>query len=214
MPEHRSRLTESRDRVRTSRGRRREVSRDDRDLPAAARLEPSARAVRQAPAHASRRREAALHPGRDPRALGDVLADLTAQPGGTRRWRSTTCSHVGRGRRRGHRAAHRAGRLRGRRADGPGDSTAWAKQLQLMRAQILSEIVRGSPERGSRRSASSGRTSPPGNGVPERFQGVVRAIPTAEAGEISVTEPAVQRLRSALLRLVATLDLIGSRAPE
>ena len=67
------------------------------------------------------------------------------------------------------------------------DSTAWAQAAAADARRTSSpRSSGGSPMRGCRSSASSGRTFPPGNGVPERFQGVVRAIPTAEARQILV----------------------------
>ena len=82
-------------------------------------------------------------PGRDPRGIGDVLTDATRQAGWepqlaredlVRQW------------------ADVAGAATDVYALGvilvQCDSTAWAKQLQLMRAQILSEIVRRHPAAG------------------------------------------------------------------
>ena len=131
------------------------------------------RAVHAGPRPARRRRRArAISPAR----LGwdTQLAQQDVRPG------------VGRGRRRRHRRPHPSRSAFSRAAlTVQADSTAWAKQLQLMRAaHPLGDRPAGSPTRGSRPSASSGRTPPPGNGVPERFQGVVRAIPTAEQGKI------------------------------
>ncbi|MGX5769929.1 DUF721 domain-containing protein [Microbacterium trichothecenolyticum] len=112
-------------------------------------LEPSARSYRK------RRRRTAdddnipFAPGRDPRGVGDVLADLTREAGWdpqlaredvVRAWDQVagedTAKHT-------RPVAFSDGTLTIR-----ADSTAWAKQLQLMRAQILSEIVRRYPEAG------------------------------------------------------------------
>ncbi len=88
-------------------------------------------------------------PGRDPKGLGDVMADLTrregwdtalAQQDVVRTWGEVagadTASHT---------------RPVGF-ADGvltvQADSTAWAKQLQIMRSQILTELLRRYPEAG------------------------------------------------------------------
>lgn len=88
-------------------------------------------------------------PGRDPRGLGDVVADLTkregwdaplAQQDVVRTWSEVagedTAAHT-----------HPVGF-----ADGvltvQADSTAWAKQLQLMRSQILTELLLRYPEAG------------------------------------------------------------------
>jgi predicted nucleic acid-binding Zn ribbon protein len=87
--------------------------------------------------------------GRDPRGVGDVLADLTRTAGWNsalaredlvRTWGDVagadTAQHT-------RPVALDAGMLTVQT-----DSTAWAKQLQLMRAQILSEIIRRFPEAG------------------------------------------------------------------
>ncbi len=87
--------------------------------------------------------------GRDPRGVGDVLSDLTRQSGWdpqlaredvVRTWDEVagadTAQHT-------RPAAFVDGVLTVQ-----ADSTAWAKQLQIMRAQILSEIVRRYPEAG------------------------------------------------------------------
>jgi predicted nucleic acid-binding Zn ribbon protein len=88
-------------------------------------------------------------PGRDPRGVGEVLADLAGQSGWgpalaredlIRQWDEVAGSDN---------AAHT--RPIGL-ADGTltvqCDSTAWAKQLQLMRRHILTEVVRRFPEAG------------------------------------------------------------------
>lgn len=61
------------------------------------------------------------------------------------------------------------------------DSTAWAKNLQFMRATILTEIGRRYPEAGVENLRFIGPDVPPGNGVPESFQDGARAIPTGRA---------------------------------
>ena len=66
------------------------------------------------------------------------------------------------------------------------DSTAWATQLRLMRTQIVTEIASRFPGAGIETIRFQGRTPPPGNGVPERFQGVVHAILTAEKAKRSL----------------------------
>jgi predicted nucleic acid-binding Zn ribbon protein len=87
--------------------------------------------------------------GRDPRGVGDVLADLTRQAGWepqlSRADLSRTWSEVA--------GAETAQHTRPVALDAglltvQADSTAWAKQLQLMRAQVLSEILRRFPEAG------------------------------------------------------------------
>ncbi len=88
-------------------------------------------------------------PGRDPHGLGDVVADLTRQSGWdaqlaredvVRTWAEVSGEETSRHTRP---VAFSDGILTIQ-----ADSTAWAKQLQLMRAQILSEIVRRFPEAG------------------------------------------------------------------
>jgi predicted nucleic acid-binding Zn ribbon protein len=87
--------------------------------------------------------------GRDPRGVGDVLADLTRQAGWepqlaradlSRTWEvvagAETAQHT------------RPVALDGGMLTVQADSTAWAKQLQLMRAHVLSEIIRRFPEAG------------------------------------------------------------------
>ena len=113
-------------------------------------LEPSARSFRKRRRRYEDDENAPVHPGSRPArrrrcALGPHPRGglgHAARPRGRR-------PRVGRGGRRGHRA----------RTPGPvafsegtltvqADSTAWAKQLQLMRAHILSEIVRRFPDAG------------------------------------------------------------------
>lgn len=87
--------------------------------------------------------------GRDPRGVGDVLSDLTRTAGWdsalaredlVRTWDDVAGEETARHTRP---VALDAGMLTVQ-----ADSTAWAKQLQLMRAHILSEIVRRFPEAG------------------------------------------------------------------
>ncbi len=88
-------------------------------------------------------------PGRDPKGVADVLADLTRNAGWdsqlaredvVRTWAEVagenTAQHT-------TPVAFTEGTLTVQ-----ADSTAWAKQLQLMRSQILSEIVQRFPEAG------------------------------------------------------------------
>jgi predicted nucleic acid-binding Zn ribbon protein len=113
-------------------------------------LEPSARSFRR------KRRERKTSDehepftaGRDPRGVGDVLADLTRQSGWdsqlaredvVRSWDAVAGVDTARHTRP---VAFTDGTLTVQ-----ADSTAWAKQLQIMRAQILSEIVRRYPDAG------------------------------------------------------------------
>ena len=92
---------------------------------------------------------APFSPGRDPRGVGDVLSDLTRTAGWNsalaredlvRTWDDVAGEETAKHTRP---VALDAGMLTVQ-----ADSTAWAKQLQLMRAQILSEIVRRFPEAG------------------------------------------------------------------
>ena len=109
------------------------------------------------PTHRTRRRRrpvtddenAPFTPGRDPHGLGDVVADLTRAAG----WNSQLAredlvlqwEQVA-----GEETARHASPV----ALGDGvltvqcDSTAWARQLTLMRATIVTEIVRRFPEAG------------------------------------------------------------------
>lgn len=113
-------------------------------------LDPSPRALR-------RRRRARdvdeahqpFAPGRDPKGVADVLADLTRQAGWepqlaredvVRTWNEVAGENTAQHTRP---VAFDRGILTVQ-----ADSTAWAKQLQLMRAHILSEIVRRYPEAG------------------------------------------------------------------
>lgn len=113
-------------------------------------LEPSARAFRRRRKRGGDDEEhQPFTSGRDPRGVGDVLADLTRESGWeaqlaredvVRLWADVagvdTAKHT-------EPVAFGDGVLTVR-----ADSTAWAKQLQLMRAHILSEIVRRFPEAG------------------------------------------------------------------
>lgn len=88
-------------------------------------------------------------PGRDPRGIGDVLSALTQASGWepqlaredlVRTWHDVAGADT---------AAHtRPVALDAGTLTVQADSTAWAKQLQLMRAHILSEILRRFPEAG------------------------------------------------------------------
>jgi len=113
-------------------------------------LEPSARS-----SYRKRRRRTEdddnipFAPGRDPKGVGDVLADLTREAGWNsqlaredvvRAWDEVAGADTARHTRP---VAFSEGTLTVQ-----ADSTAWAKQLQLMRAHILSEIVRRFPEAG------------------------------------------------------------------
>ncbi|MEZ3161831.1 DciA family protein [Microbacterium sp. BWT-B31] len=113
-------------------------------------LEPSARGVRR-----RRRRyesdddNAPFTSGRDPRGLDDVLAALTREAGWNpqlaredvvRTWNEVAGEDTARHTRP---VAFTDGTLTVQ-----ADSTAWAKQLQLMRAHIMTEIVRRYPEAG------------------------------------------------------------------
>lgn len=111
-------------------------------------LPPSARAFRR-----RKKREddenVPFAPGRDPKGVGDVLADLTRTAGWdsqlaredvVRTWSEVAGADTSQHTRP---VAFSEGTLTVQ-----ADSTAWAKQLQLMRAQILSEIVRRFPEAG------------------------------------------------------------------
>mgnify|MGYP005817375987 CR=1 FL=1 len=113
-------------------------------------LEPSAKSWRK-----RRRRPAEddenmpFAPGRDPRGVGDVLAQLTREAGWDTQlaredvvlaWSEVAGEDTARHTKP---VAFSQGTLTVR-----ADSTAWAKQLQLMRSHILSEIVRRFPEAG------------------------------------------------------------------
>ena len=114
-------------------------------------LEPSARAFRRRRRRSDRTDDENLPfaPGRDPRGVGDVLSDLTREAGWNsqlaredvvRAWAEVAGEDTARHTRP---VAFSEGTLTVQ-----ADSTAWAKQLQLMRSHILSEIVRRFPEAG------------------------------------------------------------------
>ena len=150
-------------------------------------------------------------PGRDPKALGDVIDGLTSQLG----WTAPLAQHevlASWAEIAGEETAQHTepiaiedGVLQVRC-----ESTAWATQLRLMRTATRHRDRSSVPRaRRSRRSASKGRTPPPGKGVPDRFQGVVHAIPTAEKANRSLRP--CHRLRSALPACGRRSDLIGLR---
>lgn len=113
-------------------------------------LDPSPRAARR------RRRRAEqdddklpFAPGRDPKGLGDVLGDLTRQSGWDSQlaredlvlqWEEVTGAET---------ARHaRPVALDGGLLTVQCDSTAWAKNLQLMRGEIVTQLIRRFPEAG------------------------------------------------------------------
>jgi predicted nucleic acid-binding Zn ribbon protein len=112
-------------------------------------LEPSARSARKRRRRYEGDENAPFTPGRDPRGFGDVLADLTREEGWdtqlaredvVRAWSEVAGDDTA-----GHTrpVAFSEGTLTVQ-----ADSTAWAKQLQLMRSHILSEIIRRFPDAG------------------------------------------------------------------
>lgn len=112
-------------------------------------LEPSARSFRKRRRRTADDENEPFTPGRDPRGMGDVLAQLTREAGWdkelaredvVRAWSDVAGEDTARHTRP---VAFSEGTLTVQ-----ADSTAWAKQLQLMRAHILSEIVRRFPEAG------------------------------------------------------------------
>jgi len=112
-------------------------------------LEPSARAYRKRRRRGNDDENAPFTPGRDPKGVADVLADLTRDAGWdsqlaredvVRTWAEVAGEDTARHTRP---VAFTQGTLTVQ-----ADSTAWAKQLQLMRSQILSEIVQRFPEAG------------------------------------------------------------------
>jgi predicted nucleic acid-binding Zn ribbon protein len=112
-------------------------------------LEPSARSYRKRRRRGPDDENVPFTPGRDPRGVADVLAALTRDAGWdsqlaredvVRTWSEVAGEDTARHTRP---VAFTEGTLTVQ-----ADSTAWAKQLQLMRAQILSEIVRRFPEAG------------------------------------------------------------------
>lgn len=109
-------------------------------------LQPSARGKRRV-RRTVEDENAPFAPGRDPRGVGDVLSALTREVGWdpqlaredlVRQWADVagadTAGHT-------HPVALTDGTLTVQC-----DSTAWAKQLQLMRSHILSEILRRFPD--------------------------------------------------------------------
>ncbi|MFH8251792.1 DUF721 domain-containing protein [Microbacterium sp. B2969] len=112
-------------------------------------LEPQARPFRRRRRAQPDDEHAPFTPGRDPRGVADVLSDLTRESGWesqlaredvVRTWAEVAGADTARHTRP---VAFLDGTLTVQ-----ADSTAWAKQLQLMRAQILSEILRRFPEAG------------------------------------------------------------------
>jgi len=113
-------------------------------------LEPSARTARRRKKRAAEADDKQpFTPGRDPRGVGDVMADLTRQAGWDSQlaredlvlqWAQVT----------GEETARHADPVA--LADGlltvQCDSTAWAKNLHLMRAQILTQLIRHFPDAG------------------------------------------------------------------
>jgi len=113
-------------------------------------LEPSPRAARR------KRRRAVddddkmpFAPGRDPKGLGDVLSALTRQSGWDTQlakedlvlqWEQVTGSETAR---HAHPVALSDGLLTVQC-----DSTAWAKNLQLMRGEIVTQLMRHFPDAG------------------------------------------------------------------
>jgi predicted nucleic acid-binding Zn ribbon protein len=88
-------------------------------------------------------------PGRDPRGLGDIVAEVTREAGWDshlaqedvlRRWSEVAGEQT---------AAHALPvALEGGVLTVQCDSTAWAKQLSLLRAEIVTRIVRHHPDAG------------------------------------------------------------------
>ncbi|MDE0546289.1 DUF721 domain-containing protein [Microbacterium sp. C7(2022)] len=112
-------------------------------------LAPSARTFRKKRRRTEDDENVPFAAGRDPRGIGDVIGDLTRQSGWdkelaredvVRAWAEVAGVETAE---RTRPVAFTDGTLTVQ-----ADSTAWAKQLQLMRAHILSEIVRRFPEAG------------------------------------------------------------------
>ncbi|MFB8387987.1 DUF721 domain-containing protein [Microbacterium sp. NPDC055910] len=110
-------------------------------------LEPSARTFRRKKRRSGDDEHEPFTPGRDPHGLGDVLSAMTREAGWdsqlaredvVRAWDEVAGADTARHTRP---VAFQEGTLTVQ-----ADSTAWAKQLQLMRSHILSEIVRRFPE--------------------------------------------------------------------
>jgi predicted nucleic acid-binding Zn ribbon protein len=112
-------------------------------------LEPAPYRKRRRAARTSSDEDQPFTAGRDPRGVGDVLSDLTRQAGWepqlaradlARTWETVAGEDT---------ARHtRPVALDGGMLTVQADSTAWAKQLQFMRAHVLSEIIRRFPEAG------------------------------------------------------------------
>ena len=146
-------------------------------------LEPSARSFRKKRRRADDDENAPFTAGRDPRGLGDVIAALTRDSGWNaqlaredvvRTWNEVAGADTAgtrvRSRLRTEHSPFKPTRRPGR------SSSSSCVRTSSRRSSA------GSRMPGSRASVSSGRTSPRGNGVPEPFQGAVRAIPTADRG--------------------------------
>ena len=132
------------------------MSDDEAELPESVATYLRLRGLEPSPFRKKRRKRrvddgdnAPFSPGRDPRGLGDVLSALTQTAGWepqlaredlVRTWHDVAGDDT---------AAHtRPVALDAGMLTVQADSTAWAKQLQLMRAHILSEIIRRFPEAG------------------------------------------------------------------
>jgi len=112
-------------------------------------LDPSARSFRRRRRRTPDDEHQPFTAGRDPHGVGDVLTALTRDSGWNpqlaredvvRTWDEVAGANTAQHTRP---VAFADGTLTVQ-----ADSTAWAKQLQLMRAQILTEIVRRFPEAG------------------------------------------------------------------
>ncbi|MEV8267594.1 DciA family protein [Microbacterium sp. NPDC076911] len=112
-------------------------------------LAPSARSFKRRKRRAVDEENTPFSAGRDPKGISDVLGDLTRQAGWepqlaredvVRAWAEVAGAETAE---RTRPVAFSDSTLTIQ-----ADSTAWAKQLQLMRAHILSEIVRRFPEAG------------------------------------------------------------------
>jgi predicted nucleic acid-binding Zn ribbon protein len=112
-------------------------------------LEPSAAKKRRRKRRNDDDENQPFTPGRDPKGMGDLLADLTRQAG----WDTQLAKED-----LVLQWAEVAGEETARHADPVAlsdgiltvqcDSTAWAKNLHLMRATIVTELVRRFPEAG------------------------------------------------------------------
>lgn len=112
-------------------------------------LAPSARSFRKKRRRGPEDENVPFTAGRDPKGIADVLGDLTRQAGWdknlaredvVRAWDEVAGADTAE---RTRPVAFTDGTLTVQ-----ADSTAWAKQLQLMRAHILSEIIRKFPDAG------------------------------------------------------------------